>query len=115
MKNSLLFFLSLFILISSCTTSEIPLEPTEPITTTVSYNANVKVIIDNNCISCHINSGVASFLPLVNYNQVKTAAESGSLIARMNSIAAPMPQSGLLSTQTRAIIQKWKDDGFLEN
>ena len=115
MKKNLFILLGLLLAISSCTTAEIPLENVEPVVTTVTYDTDVKAIIDNNCISCHVNSGVASFLPLVNYTQVRTSAESGMLIARMNSVVAPMPQSGLLSAQTRAIIDKWKTDGFLEN
>jgi hypothetical protein len=100
----------------SCSTTEIPLEEEpEPIIETVSYTADVKTIIDSNCISCHATGGQASFLPLVNYSQVKTAAETGSLISRMNNQAAPMPQGGLLSLQVRAVIDKWKADGFLEN
>lgn len=115
MKKTL--FISFIILFNfnSCTTSEIPLDSVEPILTTISYEADVKAIIDNNCISCHVSNGQASFLPLVNYTQVRTSAESGTLIERMNDIANPMPQSGLLSAQTRAIIDAWKANGFLEN
>ncbi|WP_088324334.1 hypothetical protein [Polaribacter tangerinus] len=106
-------FISIFII--NCTTSESPLEePVNPISTLVTYNKNVKTIIDNNCISCHISGGQAGFLPLINYTQVKNSAERGSLISRMNSITAPMPKSGLLPAQTRAVIDKWKEDGFLE-
>ncbi|OSY89059.1 hypothetical protein WH52_03360 [Tenacibaculum holothuriorum] len=81
------------------------------------YVANVKTIIDNSCAtaSCHDATNPTAGLPLTNYTQVKNAAQNGNLIARMNSTANPMPQSGLLPTATRAIIDKWKTDGFLEN
>ncbi|MFK8060438.1 MAG: cytochrome c [Polaribacter sp.] len=100
----------------NCSTTVIPLEEEPaPVLEMVKYNNNVKSIIDANCISCHASGGQASFLPLINYSQVKNAAESGNLISRMNNITNPMPQSGLLPAQTRAIIDKWKTDGFLEN
>ena len=88
MKKNLFILLGLLLAISSCTTAEIPLENVEPVVTIVTYDTDVKAIIDNNCISCHVSSGVASFLPLVNYTQVRTSAESGMLIARMNSVVA---------------------------
>jgi hypothetical protein len=113
-KLLIISFISLYIL--GCTTTEIPLEePPAPIIELVKYNTDVKTIIDTNCISCHITGGQASFLPLINYTQVKVAAENGPLIARMNNLVSPMPQSGLLSLEIRAIIDKWKADGFLEN
>lgn len=115
MKKNLFISLVVLLFISSCSTTEIPLDVVAPVVTTITYDTDVKTIIDSNCISCHVTGGQASFLPLINYTQVKTAAESGSLIARMNNVASPMPQSGLLSAQTRAIIDKWKTDGFLEN
>jgi len=115
MKKNLLTSLGIFLIFSNCTTTEIPLDDVEPILINVTYDADVKTIIDNNCVSCHISGGQASFLSLTNYAEVKMSAESGSLIARMNDLVNPMPQSGLLSAQTRAIIDKWKADGFLEN
>lgn len=100
----------------NCSTTVIPLEEEPaPIIEMVKYNNNVKTIIDANCISCHISGGQASFLPLVNYTQVKNAAESGNLINRMNSVTNPMPASGRVSADMLAVIDKWKADGFLEN
>jgi hypothetical protein len=99
----------------NCSTSEISLEELEPVIERIAYTTDVKTIIDANCISCHVSGGQASFLPLVNYNQVKNEAEFGNLINSMNDALDPMPQSGLLSLQTRAIVEKWRADGFLEN
>lgn len=115
MKKNILISLVVLLFISGCTTTEIPVDVVEPILTTVTYETDVKTIINNNCISCHISGGQASFLSLVNYTQVRTSAESGTLIESMNDVADPMPQSGLLSAQTRAVIDAWKADGFLEN
>ena len=115
MKKPFFISLVLFFIFSRCTTTEIPIDIVEPILTTVTYDTDVKAIIDNNCISCHVTNGQASFLPLVNYTQVRRSAESGTLIESMNDVVDPMPKSGLLSAQTRAVIDAWKVDGFLEN
>lgn len=101
----------------NCTTTGIPLEEDPaPIIALVKYNTDVKTIIDNNCLNCH---GTATprigGIPLFNYTQVREEAEFGSLINRMNSTTNPMPQSGILSAEKLAIIDKWKADGFLEN
>ncbi len=107
------FTIFCFFVFSSCTTTEIPLVETPE--NTITYINDVKTIIDTNCIACHSSSGVANFLPLTNYNQVRDAAETRNLILRMNDVSNPMPQGGLLSPEIRAVIDKWKADGFLEN
>ncbi|MEQ6123756.1 hypothetical protein AAON49_06105 [Pseudotenacibaculum sp. MALMAid0570] len=110
----LLFTIGLFI--SSCTTAEIPLEEDpDPINETITYVDNVKTIIDNNCTTCHGAVNPNAGLSLVTYLQVRSAAENGNLIPRMNNATNPMPPSGVLPAATRAIIDKWRDDGFLEN
>ncbi len=81
------------------------------------YDKDVKTIVNNSCAtsSCHDATNPAAGLKLTNYAEVKNAAQNGNLIARMNSSSSPMPPSGMLSSNTRAIIDKWKSDGFLEN
>lgn len=101
--------------ISSCTTAEIPLENTTPITKKIKYNPDVKTIITNNCLNCHGSQNPSAGLSLVNYNQVRASAENGNLISRMNDANNPMPPSGLLPSQTRAVMGKWVSDGYLEN
>ncbi|MGB1041982.1 MAG: hypothetical protein ACPGU6_01180 [Tenacibaculum sp.] len=85
--------------------------------TKTTYDKDVKTIINNSCATsaCHDATNPTAGLPLTNFSQVKNAAENGNLIARMNSSSNPMPASGRLSSSTRAIIDKWKEDGFLEN
>ena len=101
---------------SSCTTAEIPLDEVgDPIVEIVTYDGDVKAIIDNNCTGCHGAVSPQAGLSLVNFQQVRAAAENGNLIPRMNNATNPMPPSGILPAATRAIIDKWADDGFLEN
>ena len=117
MKKQLLSLIILAGLsMASCTTTEIPLdEVTDPIDEIVTYNGDVKAIIDNNCIGCHGTSSPQAGLSLVTYQQVRNAAENGNLITRMNNATNPMPPSGILSANIRAVIDAWANDGFLEN
>lgn len=116
MKKHLYTLLAIGLIMTSCTTAEIPLEEDpDPITTTITYNADVKTIIDNNCVACHGAVNPNAGLSLTTYLQVKNAAENGNLIARMNNALNPMPPAAILPAQTRAVIDKWRDDGFLEN
>ena len=83
-------------------------------TAKITYNANVKSIIDGNCISCH-GSPTSNGAPmsLTTYTQVKN--NINAIITRINSSTNPMPQSGLMPQASRDLIQQWKDDGLLEN
>lgn len=116
MKKLLSLIILTSVTMASCTTTEIPLdEVTDPIIELVTYTGDVKTIIDSNCIGCHGTSSPQAGLSLVTYQQVRTAAENGNLITRMNNATNPMPPSGILSANVRAIIDAWADDGFLEN
>lgn len=104
------------LLISSCTTTEIPLDgPTDPILEIVTYTENVKAIIDGSCISCHGAVNPSAGLRLLTYTQVRNSAENGNLIERMNNVTNPMPPNGPLPAEVRAVIDAWAENGFLEN
>ena len=92
-----------------------PIQEAIPIT----YNQNVKSIIDNNCISCHAatpRNGTS--LSLVTYVQVKDAMENRGLLNRISlneGNSSLMPQGGpRLPQATIDIIAKWQKDGLLE-
>ncbi len=119
MKNSLktfLFFSS--ILLVNCSSSEVPAEET-PMDSTekITYEKDVKSIINSSCATsaCHDSAAPAASLSLTNYTQVRSAAENRNLIGRINSASNPMPAAGRISSEKRAIIDKWKADGYLEN
>ncbi|GEN69395.1 MULTISPECIES: hypothetical protein [Chryseobacterium] len=84
-----------------------------PITLPVKYTADVKPIIDNNCIGCH---SAGSFKPLVTYDQAKNNID-GILdrIQRPNGDPEKMPKGGSLSATQINIFIKWKADGLTEN
>lgn len=80
----------------------------------ITYNANVKSIIAGSCLQCHGNP-TANGAPfsLVTYTQVKDKIDI--ILTRINSASSPMPPTGQIPSKNRDIIQKWKDDGLLEN
>ena len=84
----------------------------------VTYEANVKSIIDTNCISCHNSpplNGVP--MPLTTYTDVKDAVENRNLIGRISATdASLMPLNGdRLQQDVIDIIIEWEEEGLLEN
>jgi mono/diheme cytochrome c family protein len=119
MKNKVKFILPLvtFIVLACTNVSESDLineQPNEVIT----YNANIKPLIDSNCLSCHSDPprNGAPF-PLTNFEQVSVSAENGSLLSALNKQTGEtgaMPPSGRLPQPTIDLIAQWIEDGQLE-
>ncbi|UKM64696.1 hypothetical protein GSB9_01253 [Flavobacteriaceae bacterium GSB9] len=81
----------------------------------VTYEADIKSIISNNCISCH-GTTLTNNAPmsLTTYSQVSSYIDG--ILDRINRTGAgKMPVNGSLSTTEKNLIQQWKDDGLLEN
>ncbi|KAF2337813.1 cytochrome c [Flavobacterium nitrogenifigens] len=94
-----------------------PTDPTNP-TTAITYNKDVKSIIDANCISCHSSGRSASFRPLTTYAQVKAAVENAGLLGRIQLQSGQqglMPQGGRMAQANIDLIVKWNTDGLKEN
>lgn len=92
-------------------------EPVEPdnLPASAVYNNDVKDIMFNYCVTCHGGTAPSAGLNLSTYAAVRQATEFGTLQQRMNSTTSPMPASGMLSQDLRAIIDKWVQDGYPEN
>lgn len=87
-----------------------------PVAELVTYNKDVKPIIEANCIICHSAGGAASFQPWTSYNQVKNNIDNIiNRISRPVGDPQKMPQGGSLSPSQIEIITKWKADGLTEN
>lgn len=99
----------------NCSSAILVDEEIEPIVETVKYNDDVKNIISANCVSCHGGSTPQVGLDLSTYTNVRFAVENRGLLNRINNVTNPMPPSGVLPSATRAIIEKWVSDGYLEN
>lgn len=109
----------LLILIGCTSASEEDLVDATELPMLVTYNGEVKTIIDNNCIVCHTNPPVnGAPMPLLTYENVKAAVENRGLIARISSqdLGFLMPFGGprLPQNLIDTIIQ-WEADGFLED
>jgi len=119
MKSIIKIILPLFglLILMNCDTKTYDeISDVKPITTVVSYNKNVKSIIDNNCVVCHSPTGSNPYAPLTDYTSVKNAVdEILDRIQRPNGDPLKMPQGRTLSQDNINVIIKWKADGLQEN
>ena len=91
----------------------------EPLPEEVSFNTNIKIIIDNNCTSCHGSTPISGTnLSLDTYEKVKEAVTNRNLIGRISmqeGSSTLMPQGGpKLPQNTIDLIIKWQEEGLLE-
>ena len=122
MKNKVLqiTLLCSALLFMGCTAvNEEDLSDPTPIPVIVTYNKDVKSIIDNNCIICHSNPPQNNApMSLVSYDDVKQAVLFRNLIGRISSDdpVFGMPYGGPRLPQNLIdIIIKWNDeDGLIE-
>ncbi len=107
-KLLILTMLTIVFIFSSCSSdsAEIP-------EARVTYKANVKAIIDANCIGCHANPPTNNApMALVTFQNVKDAFTSRGLIGRVES--GSMPPNGELSTAQINALKSWQTAGFPE-
>lgn len=79
------------------------------------FNPDVRNIMQNSCITCHGGAAPSAGIDLNTYQVVRQNTEFGNLKQRMNSLTSPMPPSGVLPAEQRAVIDKWIEDGYPEN
>jgi hypothetical protein len=120
MKKVVLLFFIGSILFSCTNVSEDDLIEVIEQPLVVTYNADIKIIIDNNCLNCHIQPPVnGATIPLLIYDNVKNAVENSNLISRISSQsgdAGAMPiGSPRLPQHLIDLIIQWETDGLLEN
>ena len=112
--KTLIYVFVIAALVFNCSSSSNDDLDPDPTPTTVTYNNTVKSIINNNCGSCH-GDPTANGAP-ISYNTFTSVKNDvNDILTRINSNSNPMPPTGLMSSSLRAQIQKWKDDGLLEN
>jgi len=119
MRQKFIYSIAVISLFFSCANdSEDDLIDSVPIDELVTYNANVKTIIDNNCIGCHSNPPVnGAPMALVTFEDVKDAVENRGLINRISSddLGFLMPFGGPKLPQNLIdIVVQWQTDGLLE-
>lgn len=122
--KSLFWFLILsFILVSplfyiSCTNDNVEeLFPIDSVSN-VSYNEDVKPILELNCYACHSGSTPTAGFTLETYEDVVIYVENGKLFGAINHENGynPMPQSAAkLPDQQIEIIKQWIEEGYPNN
>ncbi|MEB8328668.1 c-type cytochrome [Flavobacteriaceae bacterium KMM 6897] len=115
MKNILKFILPLAsILVFSCSSdSEEDLNPTEKevIENDITYTADIKPIITNNCISCHgVPPTNGAPFSLTTFSEVSSRANN--IFTRTNN--GTMPPTGKLPQTNIDLISAWIDGGKKE-
>lgn len=110
---------------TSCYYDEMPPEAVIPIPDTVSYSKDVQPLWDQSCISCHKPGATApdltaanSYAALVtNSKYVVSGNAAGSKLHKslVGDGAAIMPTEGKWSDSKIALVDKWINDGALNN
>ncbi|MTE26161.1 hypothetical protein [Winogradskyella ouciana] len=120
MKLKYYISITISLLILSCSyNSEDDLTEEVVIEDFVTYENNIKSIIDNNCISCHSEPPVnGAPMSLTTYLDVKDAVENRDLIERISSTDQGflMPFGGPRLPQNLIdLVIQWEEEGLLEN
>ena len=84
-------------------------------TTAVSYIADIRPIVDGNCISCHAPGGERETSPLLTYAELKQYADTRDIVGRTNGSTSLMPPSGKMSSCNVALIAAWVNAGAPNN
>ncbi|RZJ28585.1 MAG: hypothetical protein EOO48_09485 [Flavobacterium sp.] len=107
------------LLVSACE-NDSPADLTYPVPQeTITYNAHVKTIINNNCIICHgTTPSNGAPMPLTTYSAVKQAVQSRGLldrISRPQGAPGMMPNGGTRLPQSQIeLINQWAVQGLQE-
>jgi hypothetical protein len=119
MKTKYLIIIAFSVLLPSCTSESISDLIDVPTVDIITYEANVKVIINTNCLSCHgATPSNGAPMSLTTYENVRDAVLNRGLLDRISRVeGAPgaMPLGGPRLPQNQInIIEKWNIDGLLE-
>lgn len=107
----------IFVLYSCANDSEEDLIDQMPMPQLITYNDNIKAIIDNNCINCHSDPPVnGAPYSLMDYNAVKN-----NVASIINRISLQQGQGGLMPLGGARLPQniidevvQWQTDGLFE-
>lgn len=117
--------LTVSLMATSCYYDEMPPEAVIPIPDTVSYSKDIQPLWDQSCINCHKPGATAPDLTAANsYAAIVTnnkyvipgnAAGSKMHKSLVGDGAAIMPTEGKWSDSKIALVDKWINDGALNN
>lgn len=108
-----LFIVSILLVMISCT-SDSDDGMNDPPAKNVTYTETIKVIIDNNCLNCHVDPPVnGASMPLITLGNVRDAVLNRGLIGRVENGSMPPVGEVLTATEVQAI-KDWQTGGFQE-
>jgi len=120
-----LMMLTLGLMATSCYYDEAPPEAVIPIPKVVSYSKDIQPLWDQDCISCHKPNATAPDLTSANSYSALTMSNkyvvpgnaAGSKLHKslVGDGAAIMPTAGKWSDSKIALVDKWINDGALNN
>ncbi|MBD0404123.1 hypothetical protein [Flammeovirga sp. EKP202] len=111
-NKKLLSFLLIGLGVSSCKTMNTQDQDIEVQLAAVSYNGNIKQIVDNNCFYCHSGETPSAGMDLTTYDNLVEAVKNRGLLNRINNASNPMPQSGLMTKEDRLKLKEWAEKNF---
>ncbi|MEZ5016945.1 MAG: c-type cytochrome domain-containing protein [Flavipsychrobacter sp.] len=81
------------------------------------YSGAVATTLSARCVGCHSGASASKGIVLDNYANVKTYAQSGLLLGSIKHQTgySPMPQGGKLSDCEIRQIERWIENGLLNN
>ncbi len=114
MKKLFIFPILFLLFIGSCSTEseddDMNLIPAK----NVNYKATIKIIIDDNCLNCHVSPPInGASMSLLTLENVRDAILNRGLIGRVESGSMPPVGDFLTGTQVKAI-KDWQTGGFQE-
>ncbi len=112
-KLTTFLVLSVLIMTTNCSSDEEP-TPT-PRDATVTYNGAVKIIMEDYCLSCHLDPPInGAPIALTTATQVKSAVENSELIMLVENGTMPPGNRPKLTEDEIQLIKDWQTGGFQE-
>jgi len=111
-KIAALLILCMAVMVTSCSSDD---GPTEPVDTTVTYDGEIKLLMDDYCLSCHLDPPVnGAPISLTTFDEVKDAVEIKDLIARIANGTMPPGNLPKLSDEEVQLVRDWQAGNFQE-
>ncbi len=112
MKKIFILPILFLLFITACTTESDDMDRIPA--NDVKYTATIKIIIDNNCLNCHVDPPLnGASMSLLSFENVRDAVMNRGLIGRVEDGSMPPVGDVLTSTQVQAI-KDWKSGGYQE-
>jgi hypothetical protein len=85
---------------------------------TVTFTQDIKLILDQNCNSCHASNAPSGSITLDNYSSVKNIALTGKLYSSITwdgtTVMMPKGSPSKIDECSIKAIKKWMDNGYAQ-